>query len=393
MTSTVNQQAPHPIKVMIAGFFSLVLTLGVARFSYTPLLPVMLDETFLTNATGGWLATINYIGYMSGALIAASISNLKLKDTLYRIGLIVAILTTVGMALAENYVVWAIMRFFAGLSSAAGLLLGSGLIMNWLLKNGHRAELGIHFGGLGLGIAVSAAVTMLMVGKLDWVQQWQVFTVVGTALAIPAWLWLPKPENDIAGANTKVLKDNPPQRSWILLLFAAYFCAGFGYVISATFLVTIIDSQPVLQGKGNLVWLITGLAATPACFIWDRIARKVGELNALLIAYSLNIIGIIIPVLDNSLTGVMLSGFFFGATFIGIVSLMLTMVGKFFPTKPAKPMGKLTLSYGAAQIIAPAMSGMIAQSTGSYNTPLILASVIMVIGIGILMLLKVHRKY
>ena len=73
---------------MIAGLFSLILTMGVARFSYTPLLPVMMDETFLTDASGGWLATINYMGYMSGALLAASISDLKLKDTLYRIGLL-----------------------------------------------------------------------------------------------------------------------------------------------------------------------------------------------------------------------------------------------------------------------------------------------------------------
>lgn len=390
---TKKHTETNPLKVMTAGFFSLVLTLGVARFSYTPLLPVMLDETFLTNAAGGWLATINYIGYMSGALIAASISDLKLKDTLYRIGLIVAIVTTIGMSLAENYILWSVMRFFAGLSSAAGLLLGSGLIMNWLLKNGHRAELGIHFGGLGLGIAVSAAVTMLMVGELDWMQQWQVFAFVGIALAIPAWVWLPKPDSISVGAKSKELVDKSPRRSWMLLLFAAYFCAGFGYVISATFLVTIIDSQATLQGKGNLVWLITGLAATPACFIWDRISRKIGELNALLIAYGINIVGIIIPALDSSLTGVMLSGLFFGATFIGIVSLMLTMVGKFFPTKPAKPMGKLTLSYGAAQIVAPAMSGMMADVTGNYNTPLMLAAAMMVLGMGILLVLKVHRKY
>lgn len=372
---------------MIAGLFSLVLTLGVARFSYTPLLPVMLDETFLNNALGGWLATINYMGYMSGALIAASISDLKLKDKLYRIGLIVAILTTIGMGLAENYILWSIMRFFAGLSSASGLLIGSGLILNWMLRHGHKPELGIHFGGLGLGIAVSAAMALLMSGHFDWVQQWQIFTLVGIALAIPAWFWLPRPHVSTSTQSAKILVDKPPQRSWMLLLFAAYFCAGFGYVISATFLVTIVDNQPALQGNGNLVWLITGLFAAPACVIWDRIARKTGELKALFIAYGLNIIGIIIPVLNSSLGGVLLSGALFGATFIGIVSLMLTMVGKFYPTKPAKPMGKLTLSYGAAQIIAPAMSGMMAETSGNYNMPLILAAVIMVIGMGLLVIL------
>jgi len=56
--------SPSRLKVMFAGLCSLILTMGVARFSYTPLLPVMMDETFLTNASGGWLATINYMGYM-----------------------------------------------------------------------------------------------------------------------------------------------------------------------------------------------------------------------------------------------------------------------------------------------------------------------------------------
>jgi MFS family permease len=217
--------------------------------------------------------------------------------------------------------------------------------------------------------------------------------MVGIILAIPAWFWLPRPENGNKTQSGDSLVDNPPQRSWMLLLFAAYFCAGFGYVISATFLVAIVDNQPALSGKGSLVWLVTGLAAAPACIIWDRIARNIGELQALFLAYGINIIGIIIPVFSHSLNGVLLSGFLFGATFIGIVSLMLTMVGKFYPTKPAKPMGKLTLSYGVAQIIAPAMSGMIAEATGNYSMPLILAAVIMGFGMILLVILQIQKKH
>ena len=114
----LTTHSPSRLKVMIAGLCSLILTMGVARFSYTPLLPTMMEETFLTDASGGWLATINYIGYMCGALAAAFISDLKLKDTLYRAGLIIAIVSTVGMALAENYTLWLIMRFIAGLSQS-----------------------------------------------------------------------------------------------------------------------------------------------------------------------------------------------------------------------------------------------------------------------------------
>ena len=388
--------SPSRLKVMFAGLCSLILTMGVARFSYTPLLPVMMNETFLTNATGGWLATINYMGYMSGALMAAFISDLKLKDTLYRIGLFTAILSTIGMALAENYILWSVMRFFAGLSSAAGLLIGSGLILNWMIRQGHRAELGIHFGGVGLGIALSAAISMSMSESYNWAQQWQAFSIIGILLALPAWYWLPKPASSNVTQTGQQLIDKAPRKSWMLLLYAAYFCAGVGYVISATFLVTIVDKQAdlqaSLQGNGNLVWLLVGLAATPACVFWDRVARKMGELKALFVAYAINIVGIIIPAIDSSLAGIMLGGLLFGATFIGIVSLMLTMVGKFFPTKPAKPMGKLTLSYGVAQIAAPAMAGAVAEATGSYVMPLFMASGVMAIGMLLLVILFFHER-
>ncbi|MEE9444721.1 MAG: YbfB/YjiJ family MFS transporter, partial [Cocleimonas sp.] len=284
------------------------------------------------------------------------------------------------------------MRFFAGLSSAAGLLMGSGLILNWMIRQGHRAELGVHFGGVGLGIAVSAAIAMSMSGDFNWAQQWLAFTLVGIVLAIPAWYWLPKPDISNLTQTGQKLVDNAPKKSWMLLLYAAYFCAGVGYVISATFLVTIVDKQTDLQGSGSLVWLLVGLAATPACVFWDRVARKIGELKALFVAYAINIVGIIIPAIDSSLVGVMLSGLLFGATFIGIVSLMLTMVGKFFPTKPAKPMGKLTLSYGVAQIAAPAMAGAVAETTGSYMMPLFMASGVMVIGMVLLVILFFHDR-
>lgn len=372
---------------------SLILTLGIARFAYTPLLPIMQSQTGLGDATGGWLATFNYIGYMCGALIAASISNLQIKDTLYRIGLLLALVTTAGMAFSENMWLWGIMRFLAGLSSAAGLLIGSGLILNWLIRHNHRMELGIHFSGLGLGIVLSAIAVDLMATHLSWDQQWLALTAIGIILFIPAWGWLPRPDNNPFTTSGVKMEDRPPQRGWIILLFSSYFCAGFGYVISATFLVVIVEAEPDLQGYGELAWLVVGMAAAPACFIWDRIARKTGELKALALAFALQIVGIILPTLfDANLSLVLFSAALYGGTFIGIVSLMLTMMGKFYPTKPAKPMGKLTLSYGVAQIAAPALAGNLAEISGTYNGSLYLASVIMGIGLILVLILAARES-
>lgn len=385
--------APSHIKVLFAGVMSLILSLGIARFAYTPLLPIMQSQTGLGDAGGGWLATFNYMGYMAGALIAASISNLHLKDTLYRIGLILALVTTAGMACSESLWLWGVMRFLAGLSSAAGLLIGSGLILNWLIRHGHRMELGIHFSGLGLGIVLSAIAVNTMAEHLSWDQQWLALTLIGLVLFVPAWRWLPRPTSTPFTNSGDKLEDRPPPRGWTILLFSSYFCAGFGYVISATFLVVIVESEPVLRGNGELAWLMVGLAAAPACFVWDRIARKTGELKALAMAFALQIVGMILPTqFEANLLLVLFSAALYGGTFIGIVSLTLTMIGKFYPTRPAKPMGKLTLSYGAAQIAAPALAGSLAEAYGTYNGSLYLAAFIMGIGLFLLLLLEFRES-
>ena len=376
------QRSYHTSQVLFAGICSLILTVGLARFAYTPLLPVMRTETWLTEVAGGWLATFNYMGYMSGALLAASISSLQVKYRLYRSGLILAVLSVAGMAFTQDMTTWAILRYLAGLSSAAGLLIGSGLMLNWLIRNGHRPELGVHFGGIGAGILVSglASVAMLAI-PLNWAQQWQALAALGAMLFIPAWLWLPAP----AATNAQTThQPPPPNRRWLILMIAAYFCAGFGFVVSATFTVAMVEKIPSLNGWGSWVWVLVGLAATPACFVWDRISRRSGDMRALQYAFAGQIVSILLPALSQNPVLAVISAALYGATFIGIVSLTLTVIGRLYPANPAKAMARLTLSYGVAQIIAPAMTGYIAAITGNYQGGLLLAAAIMLMGLGIL---------
>lgn len=377
------------LQVLAAGIISLVLMVGIARFAYTPLLPIMQQQAGLGVSDGGWLAAINYMGYLLGAVIAASVSDIVLKDRLYRLGILVALLTTVGMGLTEDLWLWALLRFFAGLSSAAGLLLGSGLVLYWLIRHDHRSELGIHFAGIGLGIAFSALAVELMLQYLDWREQWFALTLIGALMAVPAWTWLPRPTATGVTNSGVEMRDRPPARAFTRLFMLAYFCAGVGYVVTATFVVAIVDALPGLSGSGAWTFFVLGLAATPACIVWDLVARRVGDLNALNAAFALQIVGILLPVFVPGLAATLFGAVLFGGTFIGIVSLVLTIAGRFYPTRPAKMMGKMTISYGVAQIAAPAVTGLMAEYGGGYDDGLYLAAVMMAVGLVLMLVLRV----
>ncbi len=377
--STIAQKA----RVVIAGICALVLTVGIARFSYTPLLPVMRDHAGLSVVGGSWLATINYAGYVSGALVAATISRLEHKFILYRLGLVLALATTAAMGLTHSFIGWVVLRYIAGLSSVSGLLLASGLVLNWLIRHGQRPLLGVHFTGMGLGVVLSGVAAQLMASKLEWDRQWWVLAAVGVPFLLPAWFWMPSPSS----GNAQPHGDSLPQtsRNWLITMIAAYFCAGIGYVVSATFIVEIVRNLPLMAGMGNLVWIMVGLAALPSSFVWDRVQHACGVMPALILAYIIEIIAIVIPAIFDGVAANLLAAILFGGTFVGIVSLTLSLIGRRFPANPAKAMARLTLSYGVAQIVAPAIAGRIAAQSGSYRSALFIAAATMTMGVVLLL--------
>ncbi|MEH6563262.1 MAG: YbfB/YjiJ family MFS transporter [Marinobacter sp.] len=368
------------LKVLVASVIAVVVTVGIARFSYTPMIPEMVEALGLSQSVIGLLATVNYAGYLTGALLITRISDIGLKVKLYQLGLVVAVVSTVLMGYTTNLWLWYLLRFISGLSTSAGMLLGAGLLMSWLIKNNQKSELGVFFSGIGLGIVLTAVLAELIRGQFTWDQQWVIYGLAALVLLIPVWRWMPDyracamPKTGSAGAGDE-------RSRFIVMLQLAYFCAGVGYVVTATFLVAIAESMPELSGRGWLIWLIAGLAATPACWLWDVFTRRWGQWTALYLAYTLNSVSILMLIINTSMASVMLSAVIYGASFIGIVSMMLAMVGREFPENPSRPMSRLTFSYGIAQMLAPAVVGYLADVEGNYTNGLWLTLVVMALGV------------
>jgi MFS family permease len=380
----MSQKHLHPWQVITGGICGLVLTIGLARFAYTPLLPSLQTQTGLTDAAAGGLAAINYAGYMSGALAATWIEDVRWRHWLYSAGLWMALVTVAAMALTTWMPAWALVRYLGGLCGATGMLLGSGLVLGWLIRQGRRPELGLYFIGLGLGIVVSALGAWVLTRLWPtWSDQWLAFALLGLVFFMPAWRWRPPVPPQMVVAHDAPLA-SVGSRRWRWTLLTSYFAAGWGFVISATFTVAIVEREPALAGQGPLAWALVGMAAMPAVFMWDLVARRLGDKQALLLAFGLQTLAVLLPAISGELWAALAGAVGYGATFIGIVSLTLALVGRRAPNNPGKAMAKLTLSYGVAQMLAPVVAGFMAQSTGSFKGALWLTAGVMAAGMALL---------
>ena len=383
--SHMSHKHLHPWQVLTGGICGLVLTIGLARFAYTPLLPSLQIQTGLTDAAAGGLAAINYAGYMSGALAATWIDDVRWRHWLYSAGLWMALVTVAAMALTTWMPAWALIRYIGGLCGATGMLLGSGLVLGWLMRQGRRPELGLYFIGLGLGIVVSAlgAWGLSQVWP-TWSDQWLAFAALGLVFFVPAWKWRPPVPPQVVLSHDAAAATGLGSRRWAWTMLSSYFAAGWGFVISATFTVAIVEREPALAGQGPLAWAMVGMAAMPAVFIWDLVARRVGDKRALLLAFGLQTLSVMLPAMSGELWAALAGAVGYGATFIGIVSMTLALVGRRAPNNPGKAMAKLTLSYGAAQMLAPVVAGYMAQTTGTFKGALWLTAGVMAAGMVLL---------
>ena len=331
---------PHLLP-LLGGILALAAAMGIGRFAYTPLLPAMQKAAGLDPTQAGLLAAANYAGYLVGALLAAVAVPASARIRILLVSAIAVAATTALMAVTTDLAAWSVVRFAAGLASAGVLVLATGLVLDDLRRQGRASMSGWLFSGFGLGIVVSGVVVRLTGETLGWRGDWFLLALIATAAIYPCWRWLPRAVRESAPSATLPPAPAPPvSRVHALpiahvLLFAAYFLEGIGYIVTGTFLVAIVDGTPGLQGIGADVWIVVGLAVIPSAVLWAALAGRTGYARALAGAYVLQAVGIALPIAGGA-GAAFASAVLFGGTFAGIAALTLTLGGHLAPSRSAR---------------------------------------------------------
>jgi predicted MFS family arabinose efflux permease len=379
---TVNWQL-RPLHPLLGGILALAAAMGIGRFAYTPILPMMQEAAGLDATQAGLLAAANHGGYLVGAILVAVAVPGAARPLVLRISAVAVAVTTAMMAVTTGLAAWSVVRFLSGLASAGVLVLASGLVLDDLRRLGRASLSGWLFSGVGLGIVTSGFVVRATGERLGWRGDWLALALLATVAIYPCWRWLPRlgpePAPPVRSGPTR----GKPIPIALVLLFAAYFLEGIGYIVTGTFLVAIVDRTPGLRGFGADVWIVVGLAVIPSAVLWGTLAGRVGYTRALTCAYLVQAVGIVLPILGGA-GAAFASAVFFGGTFAGITVLTLTLAGSLAPGGSAQLIGLLTAVFGVGQMIGPVLAGLIASRAQDFTPALAVASVFVFIG-GVLM--------
>ncbi len=363
----------RPWPVALAGLLALAVAMGIGRFAFTPLLPMMLADGVVALPAASWLATANYVGYLAGALACAAQPALwqrlgwpALAPTrAIRAGLVATVVLTLGMALPPT-AAWPLWRFLAGVASALVFVYTSGWCLGRLATLGAPSLGGVIYVGPGLGIAVSGlAATAMVAGGWLAATGWAVFAALAVVLSALAWPTLRAPAlaPQASGAPATPGGHGGPAQAVFVL---AYGLAGFGYIISATFLPVI--ARQALPGSVwlDLFWPLFGLGVATGALLTLRLPVRWDRRWLLVACYGLQALGVALTVWWPSRAGFALGSLALGLPFTAITLFAMQEARRLRPQGASGFIGLLTAAYGVGQIAGPPLAAwLLARSAGT----------------------------
>ncbi|MDQ0454433.1 YbfB/YjiJ family MFS transporter [Rhizobium paknamense] len=367
-----------------AGALAMAAAMGFGRFSFTPILPGMMTDLHLSPADAGLIAAANFLGYLTGALVAGQGWAAGRERLLSLSSLLATSLLLAAMALTEHVGLFMLIRFLSGVASAFAMIFTSSIVLAHASAHGSEHAQSTHFGGVGLGIASSSLLVFALsqwhgnAGLAGWRLDWLAGAALTFAVFLAVSLLLPGVRKNEARSERE------PPLVWsrpFLLLFASYSLFGFGYVITATFVVTMArmaNAGPVAE---FLAWFLAGLMAAASLFVWRPVLGQLGLAGAYSLALLLEALGVFasvgLPGMAAPLTGAALLGF----TFMTITAYGLRLSRSLAPQSPRKALSFMTAGFGVGQTVGPLVAGWLAALSGSFALPSLVAGAVLLVSL------------
>jgi predicted MFS family arabinose efflux permease len=374
------------MRIALAGLAALAVAMGIGRFAFTPILPMMQQDAGLTVAGGGWLASANYLGYLVGALWAGAVR--ARAAPAIRAGLAAIALSTLAMTLDAGFAAWAVLRFIAGVASAWVLVHTSSWCLDRILPLGRPVLAGVLFAGVGTGVAVAGVIcALLMFVHASSPSAWLLLGIASLAVSILIWPVFSSADKEKNGFTT----DN--RWSWTQArLVIAYGAYGFGYIIPATFLPVMardVIGDPAVFGWA---WPVFGAAAALSTLGVAYFSGSYGTRAAWIGSHLVMALGVAAPVFWPGAPGILLAALCVGGTFVVITMVGLQearmIVAREGNANPSMLMAAMTAAFAAGQVAGPLSVSFLVGAgggTGGIAAALLIACAVLVAGAALLL--------
>lgn len=359
-----NNDMNTSFRIAVASAAAMSAGLGIGRFAYTPILPEMMQGLGLSASAAGALASANLIGYLAGAIAATSKFVSGSRKFWLILALFINAFALIAMGLTDGFNLQLATRFINGVASAFVFVFSLALLLEASPPAQHPTLSAIHFSGVGAGVILSAAlVGVLTTFQFTWPVLWFGCGLCCLAIAaVVGWIVEDKKQSTTPAKPVHSQTSARARKSIII----AYGLFGFGYIITATFLIALVRNSKELAEIEPWIWAIFGLSVMPSVFFWNRIAKYKGVYFAFALACIAEAFGVLLSIAWPTALGLVITAVLLGGTFAGVTALGMTAIRMLQTADARRDIALMTVSFGIGQAIGPILAGYTADLTGHF---------------------------
>ncbi|HMN22491.1 MAG TPA: YbfB/YjiJ family MFS transporter [Ottowia sp.] len=375
-TASPPASARQPIAVALALSLGAAVSLGITRFSYALLLPVMRDDLGWSYTLAGGMNTANALGYLLGALVTPPLLRLLGPARVLLWGCVLASVFMAACGFFTDATMLLVQRLLAGVASAFVFIAGGLLAARLGQQVPERAGLllGLYYGGVGWGIAASALGVPPLLAAAGatahgWAWAWwglAVLCVLATVVVARPAAALAQPE-PAGAAAAGAARGRAPGLPWLAMapMLAGYTLFGVGYIGYMTFVIALLREQGASDPAITGFYTLLGLAVVGSARVWARLLDRAQGGGALALLNALLGIATVLPALTGAWPVVLVSGLLFGGVFLSLVASTTAFVRHNLPSAQwAAGISAFTIIFAFGQIVGPTVVGWIADGPG-----------------------------
>lgn len=379
--------------IAFTGTLVTILAHGFGRLSYSVILPAMKDGLLLNYTQLGSIATGNFIGYLSLAIIGGFLAaRFGIRKVVF-ISLLVIGVSLFLTGLANSFLFAFFMRLIAGAGNGGSYVPIMALPAAWFVSSKRGLATGIVSGGIGTGLFLSGIILPPIIsgfGKEGWRYAWFFLGISVFALAFVCHAFLRDNPREKALSMYGGEEDQKVEAKVTLFsafksvvalpelwkLGSVYFMFGFSYIIYLTFFVAYLTKEmglsPISAGR---IFAFLGILSIFCGVIFGWLSDVLGRKAGSIIAYLTLTLSFLICAFWKDYSGFYLSAGIFGIAAFSIPTIMATASGETTGRNLAPAgLGFITLFFGIGQALGPLIGGWIKDTTGTFTWAFILAA-------------------
>ncbi len=312
-----------PWRATLSGLCATLVGIGLARFAYTPLIPVLIAAQWFSPSQAAYLGAANLAGYLAGAVAGRPLAARIAHATVLRLMMLVVAAAFFACATPLSFAWFFFWRFAAGIGGGVLMVLAAPAVLAVVPPSRRGLAGGVIFTGVGLGIAASGTLVPLLL-ELGLAETWLGLGAVSLMLTALAWGGWPR------SAAARVRPSGPrsaahrPARLQLRALYVEYGLTAAGQVAHMVFLVDFV-ARGLGRGLGTgaFVWVLFGVGAMAGPSIAGLAADRIGFRSALRLAFVLQSIFVGALAVTSDLGWLVASSLVIGAFVPGSVPLAL----------------------------------------------------------------------